>query len=1132
MQDLCQALQLESTWTCSDNSSTCSWQGVTCDDATEVIAIDIAGLGANGTIPPSLGRVVTLQRLNFSKNQIGGYVHFDLGKLVGLTEFDLSYNNLAGSIPTSISRMSKLTTLDFSHNALIGPIPSIHTLTQLETLKLNNNRLQFVLPTSIGSLGNLKHMDLSLNRLNGSLPNEIGALTRLQYLNLSHNNFSNVVLRKVVVIQNLTLLDLSHNQFTGTIPAPITLMQNLAHLDLSFNQFNGSLPSIISTLSNLTTLNVEANLLSGSLSPELAKMTGLTSLNIKSNRLTGTLPLDMGFMPNLRILSIANNNIAGSLPLTFGNLSQLQLFEFSGNPLLGGCWPVGFLPRSCSNSTQGQFRCPPGEAPSCAAVVCEFSTEPCSYDCYHSPWSRWSECRTRSCSEKRRRERTTVLHPLGPNARPCGPLMEEEDCVDRSECMTTFAGVRGMLGEIPLGAFLAIILPILCIFILMAISVVVFFYFKKDLMIHKLLKRLPPRIFSHFNHLRIRFVNKWERRGSDLFVNQLEKETPEWDEMKSLLYDFLDGPRLTEESDPIVNAWQLYNPTLTSTFAKKKLEFEKTLNPSKEEDYAQKSPLRKWIRDSYYTKAKTYSWNTSNGNAPIFAVAYGTSLSTAWKIAHEGFSQLARNDKGIYGKGIYTSTSASYLLPTYAGKFEPAILICFVVPGHMYPVIESPKSSSTLAGLNIAKGYNSHYVCTNRDGLPTKTMKTRNFYQELILDHDSQIVPAYLIAYNRDAISPLVARFTRDANLFPTSLDHSSDSSYYQTPLVRRKHPHPNSTPNLNSNHNSNPNPSLNATHKILPPRVLYNVGQGGDGNGNGEGKGLKGSRRESGTPKDRSARIAERRVFFRERISDDKPVIHRSKPELPRTPKFSNHSAHPSPSSKPSQGATELSPSLRSNDRSHSESSYQSRLLNLNLNSPLRIAPTSNSEDEVVVRIHSPTREKSGLSSPGEAYQVDYNDPGKWSGNRDNSYDLEEGRVTDGESDSDSESGGEWEFDNENGTVMAPHAPSPTSLVAASVVDILDALKSEREDSISKPSKSPLRSMAPSTQASPKRLGSHAQMIEAPTKSASMVDELLRNGSTEDIRAELLRLIELTNMANPQGSARASDTTSDSETV
>ena len=95
-----------STWLCNGlNPSTpvCSWSGVTCGAANQVIKIAVSNQGLSGTIPAALGLVSSLQRLDLSNNAILGSVPSTLANLNGLSSINLGGNSLlTGTVPSAL----------------------------------------------------------------------------------------------------------------------------------------------------------------------------------------------------------------------------------------------------------------------------------------------------------------------------------------------------------------------------------------------------------------------------------------------------------------------------------------------------------------------------------------------------------------------------------------------------------------------------------------------------------------------------------------------------------------------------------------------------------------------------------------------------------------------------------------------------------------------------------------------------------------------------------------------------------------------------------------------------------------------------------------------------------------------
>jgi Leucine-rich repeat (LRR) protein len=113
---------------------------------------------------------------------------------------------------------------------LLAELPSeIRQLIQLETLKLDENRLEH-LPPEIGRLENLKYLRLSVNALD-ELPPEFERLSALSSLALDHNRFVSLPLA-VCRLTQLRTLDLTTNRLRSLRPE-IGQLAGLEELDLS-----------------------------------------------------------------------------------------------------------------------------------------------------------------------------------------------------------------------------------------------------------------------------------------------------------------------------------------------------------------------------------------------------------------------------------------------------------------------------------------------------------------------------------------------------------------------------------------------------------------------------------------------------------------------------------------------------------------------------------------------------------------------------------------------------------------------------------------------------------------------------------------------------------------------------------
>jgi len=115
----------------------------------------------------------------------------------------------------------------------------------------------------------------------------------------------------------------------------------------------------------------------------------------------------------------------------------------------------------------------------------------------------------------------------------------------------------------------------------------------------------------------------------------------------------------------------------------------------------------------------------------------------AEKICENGFATLSSVDGGYFGKGIYFTSHILYTLPYIANRKIPAVILSWVIPGNVYPVIEAHDGTDTLLGTALKSGHSAHYVLTNQKG-ECLVRKENEYYDELVVSQESQITPAYI----------------------------------------------------------------------------------------------------------------------------------------------------------------------------------------------------------------------------------------------------------------------------------------------------------------------------------------------------------------------------------------------------
>ncbi|XP_008803525.1 protein STRUBBELIG-RECEPTOR FAMILY 8-like [Phoenix dactylifera] len=176
-----------------------SWKGITCSGSA-VTAIQVSGLGLNGTLGYLLSYLLSLKTLDMSNNNIHEGIPYQLPP--NLTYLNLANNNLSGNLPYSIYTMVSLNYLNLSHNSLSQQIGDIfENLQDLSELDLSFNNLTGDLPNSLSSLSNLSSLYLQENQLTGPL--NLLANLDLTTLNIADNNFSGWIPQEFSSIPNL-----------------------------------------------------------------------------------------------------------------------------------------------------------------------------------------------------------------------------------------------------------------------------------------------------------------------------------------------------------------------------------------------------------------------------------------------------------------------------------------------------------------------------------------------------------------------------------------------------------------------------------------------------------------------------------------------------------------------------------------------------------------------------------------------------------------------------------------------------------------------------------------------------------------------------------------------------------------
>mmetsp|Transcript_30017 Transcript_30017/g.49580 ORF Transcript_30017/g.49580 Transcript_30017/m.49580 type:complete len:469 (+) Transcript_30017:77-1483(+) len=265
-------------WLSSDNwvtdSDKCTWYGITCNAANQVIGIDLPDNQMLGLFAPEtqlLGD--TLEVLDLS------------GNLFLSTEYD-------------------------NGNSWMAKMTQLRKLLVAETSFGYNG-----IPVYFNGMVALEELDISNTFFTG------GPIRGEAFEGLT----------------NLRYLDMSCNVYTSTVPSIITNLPNLEYFYLENVEFAGVTQSLnfLVDMPSIKECWVDKTLFEGGIPSELGTMTTLTSFSASDCGLYGPLPSGLGNMQAMNRIWLYENELTGSIPTELSNLQQLKFLSVEGNRLTG-----------------------------------------------------------------------------------------------------------------------------------------------------------------------------------------------------------------------------------------------------------------------------------------------------------------------------------------------------------------------------------------------------------------------------------------------------------------------------------------------------------------------------------------------------------------------------------------------------------------------------------------------------------------------------------------------------------------------------------------------------------------------------------------------------------------------------
>ncbi|KAJ8016617.1 hypothetical protein DPEC_G00009100 [Dallia pectoralis] len=297
-----------------------------------------------------------VKNLYLADNKISKIPPWALAGLPNLEWLDLSKNKLEDSSISAdlFQNLTKLRRLNLDGNNLTK-VP-LFLPPSLEELKMNDNKILSLTPSSFKGLSKLLTLELEDNHLHdGNVsPLTFRPLKKLIYLRLEDNKFRAIPSGLPVTLQtlhlsdnrievvhervlnktiNLRLLDLSHNRIREDRISPkawIHLLQ-LESLDLSYNKLV-HVPSFLPV--GLLRLHLYHNQIERIPGYVFGHMTpGLDLLHLSHNRLANDGIDDVSFVGMHNSLSelLLDHNLLGSIPRGVLKLKSLQLLRLNHN---------------------------------------------------------------------------------------------------------------------------------------------------------------------------------------------------------------------------------------------------------------------------------------------------------------------------------------------------------------------------------------------------------------------------------------------------------------------------------------------------------------------------------------------------------------------------------------------------------------------------------------------------------------------------------------------------------------------------------------------------------------------------------------------------------------------------------
>lgn len=329
MHALARSLGADRALNWSPDTDPCSsWRHVLCS-GSRVTAIQIGNQSLAGTLPPEIGNLTALTRLELQNNRISGALP-SLARL-SLLQFLLLHDNLFSSIPPNFfSGLTSLTAVYLDYNPFKPwQIPaSLRDADGLVNFSANSANVSGSVPDFLAtSFPSLDHLALAFNLLSGQLPATFAG-SGIRSLWLNNQVGGNSLSGSISVVQNMTALEqlwLHSNSFYGPLP-DFSGLVGLRDLMIRDNKLTGPVPRSLTSLKSLTRVALTNNFFQGSV-PEFSDSVKL-DLDPKSESFCLETP---GALCDARVDILLDIAESFGYPLLFGE-------NWKGNDPCGSEW--------------------------------------------------------------------------------------------------------------------------------------------------------------------------------------------------------------------------------------------------------------------------------------------------------------------------------------------------------------------------------------------------------------------------------------------------------------------------------------------------------------------------------------------------------------------------------------------------------------------------------------------------------------------------------------------------------------------------------------------------------------------------------------------------------------------------